>query len=442
MSTISFGGLASGLDTGKIVEQLLAIRRQPINRLETQKTKYSATKIALQGVESRVRGLMEAAAALDSNNEFASLSATSSNEALLTATAGALATPGGYDLVVTTRAQAQKERSQGFDATSTSVGTGTFSITVGGQTTDLQIVAGASGLADLASAINNGDAGVTATVLFDGSETGGYYLALTAEETGTAAAFTVDASGLTGGTAPVFGNVQQAQNAAFTIDGLAVASQTNTVTTAIQGVTLNLAGVDAGATVHLDVATDGEAIEAKVQTFVDAYNDLFAYIAEQGGEDGVLRGDSTVRSLVAKIRTDITSRLSEGPITMLYQVGIRQTADGDLSFDSAIFQQELAGDYAAVRDLFISRTGHDGTVSKLGESLDTVLDSVDGVFKLRSSAIDDRMESIDDTIARYEMSVDSYEKTLNARFTAMETLLSTLQAQSGYLSAFSTSSSN
>ncbi len=442
MSTISFGGLASGLDTGKIVTQLLAIRRQPIDRLEAQKTKFSATKIALQGVESRVRGLMEAAAALDSNNEFASLTATSGNEALLTATAGPLATPGGYDLVITARAQAQKERSQGYDAASSSVGTGTFSITVGGQTTDLQIVAGASGLADLASAINNGDAGVTATVLFDGSETGGYYLSLTAEATGTAAAFTVDASGLTGGTVPVFGNVQQAQNAAFTIDDLPVVSQTNTVTTAIQGVTLNLAGADAGATVHLDVATDGEAIEAKVQAFVDAYNDLFAYIDEQGGEEGVLRGDSTVRSLVAKIRTDITSRLSEGPITMLYQVGIRQTAGGDLSFDTSVFQQELSGDYAAVRDLFISSTGHEGTVAKLGESLDAVLDTVDGVFKLRSNAIDDRMESIDDTIARYEMSVDSYEKTLNARFTAMETLLSTLQAQSGYLSAISTRSSN
>ncbi len=442
MSTISFGGLTSGLDTGKIVAQLLAIRRQPIDRLETQKTKFSATKIALQGVESRVRGLMEAAAALDSNNEFASLSATSSNEALLTATAGALATPGGYDLVLTARAQAQKERSQGFDAASSSVGTGTFSITVGGQTTDLQIAAGTSGLADLASAINNGDAGVTATVLFDGSETGGYYLALTAEETGTAAAFTVDASGLTGGTAPVFGNVQQAQNAAFTIDGLPVASQTNTVTTAIQGVTLELAGAEAGTTVHLDVATDGEAIEAKVQAFVDAYNDLFAYIDEQSGDDGALRGDSTVRSIVSKIRTDITSRLSEGPITMLYQVGIRQAEGGDLSFDTSVFQQELAGDFAAVRDLFISSTGHEGTVAKLADSLDTVLDSVDGVFKLRNSAIDDRMESIDDTIARYELSVDSYEKTLNARFTAMETLLSSLQAQSGYLTALSTRSSD
>ena len=71
-----------------------------------------------------------------------------------------------------------------------------------------------------------------------------------------------------------------------------------------------------------------------------------------------------------------------------------------------------------------------------------LLDSVDGVFKLRTAAIDDRVSSIDDTIARYERSVDSYEKTLNARFTAMETLLSTLQAQSGYLSAITTSSSS
>ncbi|MBU1074211.1 flagellar filament capping protein FliD, partial [bacterium] len=274
----------------------------------------------------------------------------------------------------------------------------------------------------------------TATVLFDGSETGGFHLVISAEETGTESAFTVDASGLSGGTAPVFTTTQAAANAQFVIDTLTVYSQTNEVSNAIQGVTLNLEQADAGVTVNLEIGVDGEALQGKVQTFVDAYNALFNYMNEQSADGKVLQGDSLVRNISSRVRMALTSSLGSGDITTLYQIGIRQEKDGILSFDTSAFQAQVAEDYTGVRDLFVGTDTHSGIVYLLGLSLDDMTDSVDGIFKLRSDSLEDRIEHIDDRIARYERSIESYETTLNRKFTAMEQLIAAMQAQSGFLS--------
>ncbi|MBC8423203.1 flagellar filament capping protein FliD [bacterium] len=430
---INFGGLASGLDTGYIIEAMLEARRRPIYALEKKKSDYNLQSTALAGVESRLSDLLSAIQSLDSNREFASLSAVSSDEDYLTASAGPLATQGSFDVTVNALAYAQKSMTQGYDTASDSIGTGTFSITVGGETTDITVIEGASGLGDLATAINNSSAGVTATVLFDGSETGGFHLVISAEDTGTENAFTLDASGLSGGTGPTFTTTQDASNAEFVIDTLTVTSQTNEVANAIQGVTLNLEQADVATTVRLDIDVDGEALQEKVQVFVDSYNALFGYINEQSADGAALRGDSLVRSVGSRVRMALTSSLSGADISTLYQIGIRQQEDGILSFDSAVFQEQVAEDYTGVRDLFIGTDTHEGIVYMLGLSLDDMTDSSQGMFKLRRDGLTDRIEHIDDRIERYERSLESYELTLTRKFTAMEQMISALQAQGGYL---------
>jgi len=431
---IQFSGIASGMDTGSIVAQLVELRRRPIYQLESRKTLYAAQKKAIESIESRLSTLLSAINNLDNNQEFASLTGTSSDEDALTATAGSQASQGSYDITINTLAQAQKSMSLGYDNVTDNIGTGSFSITVGGETTDLELVDGASGLGDLAFAINNSSAGVTATVLFSGAETGGYHLVITAEETGTESAFTLDNSGLSGGTPPTFATTQDAGNAEFIVDTLTVTSQTNEVTNAIPGVTLDLVQADENQSIRLDIGVDGEVLQEKIQTFTDAYNDLFNYMNEQSGEDKALRGDSLVRSVSSRIRMAMTTALGEGDITTLYQVGLRQQEDGIISFDSSIFQEMLAEDYTGVRDLFIGTDTHSGTIYLLGQALDDMTDSSDGVFKLRTDSLDDRVEHIDDRIERYERSIDKYEATLTAKFTAMEQLISSMQAQASYLS--------
>jgi len=142
-----------------------------------------------------------------------------------------------------------------------------------------------------------------------------------------------------------------------------------------------------------------------------------------------------VRSAISRIRADITSRLTDGPLTMLYEVGIEITKDGHLEFNTDTFDQKLAEDPGGVRDLFVEDGAHQGIVAQLVDTLDSLTDSVDGTFKYSKDAIDDQVEHLNDTIDRYELSLDGYEKYLNSKFTAMEEMISTLQAQSGYLTS-------
>lgn len=109
MSIINFTGIATGLDTASIINQLVAIRRQPIVRLEYRRTMLEAARGTLATFKTKLLDLQSAAQALDTANEFAALIASSSAENLLTVTAGGDAAPGSYEIVVHNLAVAQKD---------------------------------------------------------------------------------------------------------------------------------------------------------------------------------------------------------------------------------------------------------------------------------------------------------------------------------------------
>ena len=437
MGTINFSGLASGLDTGAIVTQLLAIRRRPITRMEERKSSFEKQITALQDLQSKLIALKDAAAALDTPNEFGSLTASSSHETILTATASSLAAPGSYQLTVNSLAAAQKDLSQGYSTLVDSVGSGSLTVTVNGEETVIDIDPAGSSLADLRDAINDAGAGVYASILNDGSDTAPYRLILTSSETGADHAFTVDMSGLSGGTTPVMTNVTTAADASLVIDTVPVSSASNTVAGAVTGMTFNLLDFDPATTVTVNVNTDAEAITEKIQTFVDAYNDLLTFVETQSLEEATLRGNSTMRTVSSRIRTLVTLPRSggSGAISLLAQVGITQGEGGQLTFDTAEFADQLSESYSDVRDLFVERGENLGKAYLIRTAVDDLTDSVDGLFKISTDALNDRIDHLDDTILRYERSLDSYQTYLERKFTAMEMLVSNLQAQGGFLTS-------
>ncbi len=437
MSTISFGGLATGLDTGAIVAQLMAIKRLPIVRLERRKSLFELQQSALTDLESKLKALQDAVAALDTPNEFSALSASSSNEAMVTATASSLAAPGSFTLTVNSLATYQKDVSQGYATLTDNVGSGSISITVDGEATQIDLTEPFNSLTDLRDAINNAGAGVYASILNDGSDTTPYKLILTSADTGEDAAFSADFSGLSGGTPPVMSNLVTAADASLLIDSIQVSSASNTVGNAITGLTFQLIAADENATTTITVATDETVVLEQVQAMVDAYNDLFGYIESQSQEGGTLRGNSTMRTVANRMQSLFTLPLtgSEGEFTFLAQVGISQGEGGILEFDSSKFTQKLGENYAAVRDLFVERGANLGKAYLVRTSIDDMTNSVDGFFKISRDSLADKIENIDDTVLRYERSAETYQTYLERKFAAMEGLVSTLQAQGNFLLA-------
>ena len=434
MNSIAFGGLATGLDTGAIISQLVELKRAPIYRLEKNVQGFQNQLSALGTLKTKLIALQDAAKDLDTANEFSSLNATSADEDFLTVTAGDGASPGTYTFEVLSLATAQKEVSQGYDSLSDSVGSGTMSFTVDGETIDLNLT-GFNSLDSLKEEINNNVAGVSASIIFNGADTGGYHLVLSSTETGADAAFSVDVSGMSGGATPLLTNNSTASDAVIEVDGITI-NTSNSTSDIISGLTIDLLQAEVGKLIKVDVAVDSEAIAEKVKSFVDIHNDLQSFIEANKAAGGALYGNPTVRTVGSRIENIFTSSLQGGlgAVTTFSQIGISRGEGRLLDWDESKFLEALGDDFGGVRDLFIERDGNLGKTYLIDQAVEDLTDSVNGLFKISTDSLNTKIDYAEAGIERYTRSVESYQLTLERKFTAMEMAVAALQAQGNYLS--------
>jgi flagellar hook-associated protein 2 len=229
-AVLTFTGLASGIDTNSIIQQLVAFQQQQVTSLQNQQTTITNEETTFQQIEADLLSLQSQNTTLSNsiNGIFDSRTVSSSDQTIATGAASADATPGVYTFKVNTLAQAQEIASQGYTSAGSTITTGTFSFQVGsGPVTSVTIDNSNNTLQGLASAINNAAGGVTATIVNDGSGTQAYRLLLTSNSTGAAKTINITQNlGADSGGAvqPVFGS---------TYIGAAVAGAADTSTSAV-----------------------------------------------------------------------------------------------------------------------------------------------------------------------------------------------------------------
>jgi len=257
---------------------------------------------------------------------------------------------------------------------------------------------------------------------------------LSSEEAGSDNAFTVDVSGLSGGITPLFTTSTPASDATVWIDGHEVTMGSNSSDEVISGLTLNLLQAEVGKEITVSVSVDTEGISEKVKSFVDKYNDLFSYISDAGGAEGELNGNPTLRAVASRIENIAISALdTDSDISNFFQAGISRGEGRQLKWEEDEFLEALDGNFSGVRDLFIERDGNLGKMYLFDQAIENMTDSIDGLFKISTDALNKRIDYADQGIERYERSVESYQTTLERKFTAMEMMMSQLQAQGSYL---------
>lgn len=442
---ISFGGLASGLDTQAIISALTALERRPISQLETKKTSLNKQKSLFGDLSSLLQELTKKAKALQTTTNFLEKKATSSDEDVLKVSASTSAVAGTYEVTVNTLARSQLTLSAGQSSpTATFGGPASLQIEVDGNTHFIAVTTPT--LASIAEAINAQDIGVNAEVVDTGNTANGgaqrYQLALRATTPGTEGAFTVtyddgDAafqsfvSGLT---------TTAGTNASVTIGGVTVQRSTNTISDAITGVTLDLLSVNAPGTVQVTVATDAEEVSKKVQDFVDAYNKVVDFATAQNALDAEgkasspLFGDSLLRNVRSSLRTIAGGQVGTGndAYQMLSQVGIAADTAGRLTFTSTKFAEALAADEDAVAAIFTTDTT--GLMNRFVDQLDVYTDSVDGLFKARNESFDRQVQDAQRRIDDAERRLEIYTEQLQKKYANLESLLAQLQGQGSSLS--------
>ena len=189
--SISFSGLASGIDSASIIKQLTEVAQKPITLLQGKDDAYNAGLSAWQQLNSNLSALQTAAVALTHASTYSAASATSSSTAVATITTLPGATLGDHSLTVTQLAQSQKVVSASVASGSTALGkAGSFLLN--GKTIS---VSSTDALSDISVKINAAKAGISATVVNVGPND--FRLTLTSNQSG--AANTIAASDTTGG---------------------------------------------------------------------------------------------------------------------------------------------------------------------------------------------------------------------------------------------------
>jgi len=429
--SITFGGLATGMDTDSIITALMQIERAPIDRLQEDQAYYSNRLSAFSKLEEKLKAFLGKAEAVDSAAKLNSPAINSTSEDYLSVTARNTAGIGSYQMTVMALAQQQKDVSQGYGSKSDSVfGTGTISLTVGGDVHSLAIDADNNSLEGIAKVINDANLGVGATIINDGTGSP-YRLVLTGDD--VSQSFSLDASGLSGGseTAPVMGTTQLAQQAHVQIDGIDVYANSNTVDSSVPGLTLELLRADPETATTINISTDKEAAGTKVKEFVAAYNDIITFIADQ--KNSGWGNDASFRSVKGQLQSFLVSAHGEGLFTSLSQLGFETQRDGKIKLNETTFNRAMMDDYENVVALFAGSGDSSGVSAQFATYLKGVTDGTDGIYAGRKKSTDSSIRQIDQRIINLEARMEQKEKTLRAQFTAMEQLVSGLNAQGGYL---------
>ena len=455
MASISSLGIGSGLKLGDILDSLTAAEKATLTPITKQQSSYSAKLSAYGTMKSALEAFQTANTALGKADLFTATTTTSSSTAFSATTTGN-AIAGKFTIKITQLAQAQtltststQKDNKAAIATSDSV----LTIQQGGdkKPVTIDISAANSSLTGIRDAINNAKAGVSASIINVGN--GEYRLSITSNDTGKDNAMTLSVSGDSAlqsfmgydGTSGGMKESVTAQNAELTVNNVAIENSSNTISDALEDITLNLNDVTTG-NQTLTITQDNTKAQDAVKAWVTAYNalqDTFSsltkYTAVDPGADaqstsnGALIGDSTLRTIQTQLKSVLSNTASSSAFKTLAQIGVTSDpSTGQLEIDDDKLAAALKKDSAGVGTLIVGDGKKTGITTAIGSNLTSWLSSTgiiqaakDGVSKTLNKLTKDynaASDIIDAKVARYK-----------AQFTQLDVLMTSLNSTSSYL---------
>ncbi len=365
----------------------------PRSILESSREKTTTELDALRYLETNLQAFQTYVTDLSSPDMFGERVASSGNESLVSVTSDSSAALGSYQIEANQLAQSHTlVANKGFTSASDTVSAGTLSINVSGQVHNITIDATNNTLEGVQNVINNGDYGITASIINNG---GSYQMMFTSKETGAASEIAL--SGISDFDTDGFTVTSEAQDAVMVVNGLTVTSKSNTFDEVIEGVTFQLNGVSQGQVNNVTVGQDTDTVLETISSFVDVYNQLDTILDELGSYDrsdlseeqleqpeyefyGDLAGNSMLRTVRAQIKDSLSGAIDEisGNFRSLADIGISFTREGTLELDSAQLTEVLNSDMQAVSNLF----------SKGGSSDDALINVTTGTERTQSGNYD------------------------------------------------------
>lgn len=444
---ISSIGVGSGLPLDQLLTDLRNSENQSLVLVQSKQVDAANRLSAYGKVQSSIEALKTAAEKLGKDDTYGALKATVSSDAF-TASAGTTAIAGQYNINVETLASTQTLVAKGVADRTQANGTG-GQVTIqlqDGTTHTLDLAGKDTSINGLISAINSADPslGVSATVINDGGAEP-HRLMLTSTTTGTesaVASITVEDNaelqallGFNSGDAPTVEEVQAANNAKLTVNGVVITSQTNTVEDAIEGVTLNLtkSGGDPGT---LKVERDDSATTNAVKSFVTAYNNLQNTIKSlttydvETNKGSALTGDSLARRAQTQARDALNSFTSEGTLRTLGQLGITTNySSGLLEVDDTKLSEGIKEHLPDVQRLL---SGENSLSKRVISMTDNFLGS-NGYLQSAKDGTDRNIKDLQRQYTETSERIDAKMQNYQRQFSSLDSMLAQMNSVSSYL---------
>jgi flagellar hook-associated protein 2 len=400
------------------VEQANAI---PMDLLEQQQSALQTQSSTLSSIESDINALSTAVSALsNTGGAINSLSATTSDPSLVTATADPTATPGTHTIVVNSLATTSSYYTDPV-AANTTISAGSFQIAIGSNAPVTITVDNTDNtLSGLAAAINAQKAGVTASVIDDAN---GSRLALVSNTSGAAGNITISNNT----TSLNFNLAVTGANASLTVDGVPISSTSNSVSTVIPGVTLNLVGANPNETVGLSLSPDTSQATNAINQFVSAWNKVIQDLNGQfdvqsnGTGGGPLEADNTLRSVQDQLLSAITDSISgNNGFVNLATIGVNMNQDGTLSVDTGVLSNALSNSFSSVQNLL---QGASGVATFLSTTLNQITDPTQGSISLDLQGMSQESQDLTQQISNMQAQLATQDQLLEAEYAQMQNTL-------------------
>jgi flagellar hook-associated protein 2 len=428
-------GTTAGFDVPTIVDEVLASQSQEETQWQNQETTFNNQATALQQLSTQLQTLLTDANDLtDPLGSLAAMTASVSNPNVLSATAGSGAAIGSHSISVSALATTSSYYSNELASSSTTFGTGAITLQVGsGAAATITVDNTDNTLTGLAAAINSQNLGITANVITDA---GGARLSLVSNTSGAAGNITISSNT----TGLSFNLGSNGADAHLTVDGVPIDSSSNTVTSAIPGVTLNLLGLTSSP-VTLEVSPDTSQAATAINNFVSDYNTVISSINSQftynttTGTAGALLGDSAAELVQSTLLSDVAASVTgNGAISSLASLGITMNNDGTLTVDSSQLTNALGSNFQAVQNFF--QTATTGFAQRFSSDLTNLTGPTNGTIAVDLNGINSSVSSLQSEISDFQANLATEQQTLttyysniNATLQSLPSLLATINAQ-------------
>jgi len=292
--------------------------------------------------------------------------------------------------------------------------------------------------AELATVINEDEntAGITASVINDGTSENPYRLVITSDNTGEDNRLTITGIQMT----EVQGAEGASLNAEVKVDGITYERQSNEdIDDIIQGVTLSLQNEG---TATISVSSDTEIVKTEITGLVEAYNDIIGYIKAETAYDneteewGALNEAYAIKGLPNQLNAIISSIIDTlgGEISSMYDLGMEINRDGSITIDEEILDQALVSNLEDIAAFFVTDddTGRKGFADILNDSLRDMTAS-NGFVANEKNYAEDRIDRLEEDIEAGTERLDKRYEILTRQFIELDRYIGVMNSQSDYL---------